>query len=366
VVRFDPKSGLIFLSDDKGDYLRTTRDGGSTWSELRSMPSAGPKFAADFIDVDHGWRAYDLTAPGRAKGPASLKVARTTDGGKTWHDATAFSSGIQTQAGEYNNVTIHFRDRSNGVLLITFSSGLVGGNGVQNWPPYFCGELTTSDGGATWSAPKNGRCLVRPTFVSDLMGYAEIMDGGWGYTYFPPATQALTMDGGRTWTEAQFPKGWGSEGWTAQFLFMQRRSDGTLRALCACGPQEPDSVFLNPRVISSNDGGKTWTLVGMSFGFGWGAYWVGAAGEDRWLSKAEPAETLEVSNDGGLTWLLLSPAGLLDGDLPSEVAMWSNGWAVTSGVPCISPGNVDGCPVTPTHLYVTDDGGRTLRLIPTP
>jgi hypothetical protein len=46
--------------------------------------------------------------------------------------------------------------------------------------------------------------------------------------------------------------------------------------------------------------------------------------------------------------------------------MWSNGWMVTSTVPCISPENREGCPVTPTHLYVTDDGGRTLRPIAMP
>jgi hypothetical protein len=372
VTRLDSTNGLVFLSNRQGDYLRATKDGGATWSELRPMPSAAQSFAAEFLDLDHGWRAYGLTAPDRGKGPASLKVARTTDGGKTWQDATAFSAGIETEAGAYNNVKIHFRDRSNGVLLITFSSGLYGGNGVQNWPPYFCGELTTADGGATWSAPKTGRCLVNATFVSDLLGYAEIMDEGWAETWPTPATQAVTMDGGRTWTDAKFPTDWVTDVWAAHFFVMQRRSDGTLRALCACGPADSLGLHSDASVISSSDGGKTWTPVGVSFGFwsgnAWfwsGGDWVGTPGEDRWITGPTPLHKLEVSEDGGLRWQPLDTVGFLDGDAPDNASGWSNGWLLTSTSTCPTLDSRD-CFVTSSHLYSTDDGGRTVRPILTP
>jgi len=168
MIRFDATTGLIFLSDRERDYLRTTKDGGSTWSDLRPMPSGGRKLDAYFVDIDHGWRAYDISA-------GTLKLARTTDGGKTWQEASVeFPAGNQLPTSVYIQGSVHFRDRSNGVLLLTYAEGLVGGADPPTWPPYFCGEFTTSDGGATWSAPSAGRCLLRPTFVSDLVGYAGI------------------------------------------------------------------------------------------------------------------------------------------------------------------------------------------------
>jgi photosystem II stability/assembly factor-like uncharacterized protein len=146
---------------------------------------------------------------------------------------------------------------------------------------------------------------------------------------------------------------------------MQRRSDGTLRALCSCGPQEQDSPFMDPSVISSNDGGRTWSLVGVSFGFGGTGEWVGAASEDRWLSNDDPLSTLEVSEDGGLRWQQLAPAGLLDVDLEANASRWSNGWLLTSTVTCPTTGLLD-CFITSGHLYASEDGGRTVRPIAVP
>jgi hypothetical protein len=361
VVRFDSTSGLSFLSDDKGDYLRTTTRGGSTWSELRSMPSGGRSLAAVFVDIEHGWRAHDITA-------GKVSVARTTDGGKTWQEASLeFAAGNQLPTSPYIDGSVHFRDRSNGVLLLTYAEGLVGGSDPPLWPPYFCGEFTTSDGGATWSAPRAGRCLLRPTFVSALVGYAGIRDETWSNTSPTPAAMAMTTDGGRTWTDAQFPTGWVTEDWTiTHILFMQQRSNGTLRALCSCGPPPETYEFgQRPLVISSNDGGRTWSSVGVSFGFGGTGEWVDAVSEDRWLSNNGSLSTLEVSEDGGLKWLGLQPAGLLDGDLPANASTWSNGWLLMSTVTCPTTGLLD-CFITSGHLYASDDGGRTVRPIAVP
>ena len=255
VDRFDKTSGLIFLSDGKRDYVSTTKDGGSTWSDLRPMPSGGRKLDAYFVDIDHGWRAYDISA-------GTLKLGRTTDGGKTWQEASVeFPAGNQLPTSVYIQGSVHFRDRSNGVLLLTYAEGLVGGADPPTWPPYFCGEFTTSDGVVTWAAPSAGRCLLGPTFISDLVGYAGIRDETWGNSPPSPAVMAMTTDGGGTWTDAQLPRDWVPHGWSTQILFMQRRSDGTLRALCSCGPQDQVGLFMNPSVISSNDGGRTWALV---------------------------------------------------------------------------------------------------------
>jgi photosystem II stability/assembly factor-like uncharacterized protein len=359
MVRFDSTSGLVFLSDRKAEYLRATKDGGSTWSELRSMPSRGASLAAAFIDLDHGWRAHGIAA-------GKLTVARTTDGGKTWQETSLeFPAGSPLPREPYIQGSVHFRDQANGVLLLTYAEGLVGGGGTPTWPPYFCGEFTTSDGGATWSAPSAGRCLLGPAFVSDLVGYAGIRDETWGETGAPPAVFAMTIDGGRTWTDAQLPKDWVAHNWSTEIFFMQRRSDGTLRALCSCGPQGSGLASPYPSVISSNDGGRTWSSVGLGFGF-WGTgEWVGAAGEDRWLSDNAPFSTLEVSEDGGLRWQQLAPAGLLDADLSATASMWSNGWLLTSTVTCPTLSSLD-CFATSGHLYASDDGGITLRPIPVP
>ena len=361
MVRFDATSGLIFLSDRGRDYLRTTKDGGSTWSDLRPMPSDEHKLDAYFVDIDHGWRAHDITA-------GKLSVARTTDGGKTWQEASLeFAAGNQLPTSPYIDGSVHFRDRSNGVLLLTYAEGLVGGSDPPLWPPYFCGEFTTSDGGATWSAPSAGRCLLQPAFISDLVGYAGVRDETWSNTSPTPAAMAMTTDGGRTWTDAQFPTGWITEDWTAtHILFMQQRSDGTLRALCSCGPPPPTyESGQPPSVISSNDGGRTWSLVGASFGFGGTGEWVGATSEDRWLSNNDPLSTLEVSEDGGLRWQQLAPAGLLDGDLLATASRWSNGWLLTSTVTCPTISSLD-CFATSGHLYASDGGGKTLRPIAVP
>jgi hypothetical protein len=71
---------------------------------------------------------------------------------------------------------------------------------------------------------------------------------------------------------------------------------------------------------------------------------------------------LEVSEDGGLRWQPLDTVGFLDGDAPDNASGWSNGWLLTSTSTCPTLDSSD-CFLTSSHLYATDDGGRTVRPI---
>ena len=258
----------------------------------------------------------------------------------TWQSATVGPGTSLGQNGGFENLTVHFRDHQNGVVLFAYGDVADYTHPEASLAPDVCESLSTSDGGATWSAPTAGLCLAGATFVSSTLGYAYL----WVHapdihslSYSPDFY--VTTDGGRTWTRAQLPEGWRSPDSSPAIYFMQQRSDGTIRALCGCGPHtgESSGATLGINLISSSNGGLTWTSLGTPQGLGdMHAWMVGTVTEDHWIGAAFDGQTLVLAqtSDGGLNWQKVEPVGLPTGAEPRLWSIWDGGWAVVTTQIC--------------------------------
>jgi photosystem II stability/assembly factor-like uncharacterized protein len=154
---------------------------------------------------------------------------------------------------------------------------------------------------------------------------------------------------------------------------MQERPDGTLRALCDCGPvdAQTDRVSIKePSVMSSSDGGLTWTSLGQAQGLATGTEaspsfaWVTPLSDDHWVGLIEPYQTLVETDDGGFTWRTVSPSGLAAGLLPRDLSAPVAGWAIaTTNVCATSPDGDLGCWAQSSSLYATSDGTNWTEIL---
>jgi hypothetical protein len=160
-------------------------------------------------------------------------VSRTTDGGVTWQSAVLGPGTSLDRSRGFENLTVHFRDRQNGVVLFAYGDMADYTQPEASLAPDVCESFSTSDGGATWSAPTAAPCLAGATFVSRTLGYGHLwVHSPDKYSLANSPDLYVTTDGGRTWTRAQLPEACSSPDSSPDIYFMQQRKDGTLRALC--------------------------------------------------------------------------------------------------------------------------------------
>jgi photosystem II stability/assembly factor-like uncharacterized protein len=366
--RVDAKVGWVVETDSTGSYeLRLTDDGGATWTDPRSMPSVGD---VQFVDADHGWiLSSEMTSSG-ATTSFSVVVLRTADGGRTWEKPAGTDLGtIPGDSGStYASTSMHFRDALHGELFGSLGSSSDGPAAERSASPAaapLCEQLSTSDGGATWSKPKSAPCMMMTSFTDATLGYGSDPQGA-------PVIH-LTVDGGQTWIDADLPlpagaSGAGSSGTTVQLL--ERRADGTLRALVSSMGSQTITT-----VVVSSDGGKTWTAPEAAQGLTAPAYGVAWLGEGHWLALGQTLSSVgtptaldaRVTEDGGATWKSIPAQGLPNYTSNPHFVSATDGWVAAADLSCSSSSTgtdtQSSCSLEVWALYATNDGGNTWQVI---
>ena len=238
-----PGSGWTML----GQQLFWTDTGGAQWREI-TPPNlgAGSMRAASFADAAHGWLVSTTPDTG---GGLNYTLARTADGGQSWQSAPValFAPGeAGSMAGE---VFLQFIDLQTGWLLAKQVTS----------PNFSVGTLfKTSDSGGHWtqlSAPAAGPVQ----FASAQDGVIDASADGFG--------RYVTHDGGQTWAEQpdmSTPSPSGPDGETLNAVSMATARAGWAKS--AQGHCDPGACVLVTRLLSSADGGQTWTTVSLPDG----------------------------------------------------------------------------------------------------
>ena len=268
----------LWTSGTGGTYARTL-DGGATWTAA-VVPGADSLEFRDVHAVD-ALTAYLLSAgPGTAS-----RIYKTTDGGQTWTlqftnaEPEGFFDCMDFWTPERG---LAFSDAVNGRLLL----------------------ITTNDGGATWQPvpPENippalegegafaasGTCLL-----AQSGGHAWIGTGASGIE----ARVFHTADYGRTWTVATTPIA--SDSGTSGIFSLAFR-DALHGAALGGDFGKPDENRDN--VAVTDDGGRTWTMVGATQlpGAVFGATYVPGAPTPTLLAVGPTGS--DISTDNGRTW----------------------------------------------------------------
>jgi hypothetical protein len=356
IGRVDARVGWAAVNGPSGNYLEVTTDGGVTWSEPRVLTNFGQ---IQFVDENHGWLLPSTdSVPGSSQ---PLTVYSTSDGGRSWQ-ATRVDMGSALTGVDGSSVGgfasfdgIHFRDATHGELYLTLAYG-PDYSDMTKWKTV-CSQASTTDGGATWSAPRDGPCMGQVTFTSSSLGYAQNWDGG--------PTVYVTADGGRTWVSGNLPSSTAetprSPG-ESLVRIVERRSDGSLRALV--------SSYGDANVDVSTDGGRTWVQSGSAVGLiGTASYRVAWLGEGNWIAmqtdSGDPGGSADVREtfDGGLTWLPLAAQGSEPAAIGVAFVSATDGWV--AGVQSACQNRSDGSTVCQSFVNViaTSDGGQTWSII---
>ncbi|MEO9036807.1 MAG: hypothetical protein ABI442_14945, partial [Gemmatimonadaceae bacterium] len=225
---------VVWASGTRGRVARTT-DGGKTWV-VDSIPGAS---ALDFRDIyaSSATKAWTMSA-GEAEKDAA-QIFRTTDG-KTW--TKQFST---TQKGVFLDA-ISFWDDTHGIAMSDPVDGKIF-------------VLVTDDGGATWTHPNtesspsvlekegafaaSGTCLI-------VQGSSNVWIGTGGAER---ARVFRSSDRGRTWQVADTPV---HAGTAAAGIFSVAFRDARNGIVVGGDYSKPKGLFDN--VALTSDGGATW------------------------------------------------------------------------------------------------------------
>lgn len=187
---WDAERGVLYGDSVDGELrVRTTSDGGETWTLASGLPPAGEGeggFAASGTCVATRGESLAWIGTGNAD-PA--RVLRTTDGGATWT-----ASVVPLIAGEAAGVaSVAFRDDQHGVAL---------GGDIGDADAFAEAVARTSDGGATWTA---GGQLP---FTGAAYGAAYVPGTG-ALLAVGPGGLGLSRDDGQTWQLVDGRTFWG-------------------------------------------------------------------------------------------------------------------------------------------------------------
>jgi len=230
-----------------GQQLFWTASGGSQWREITPLSLGGGEIrAANFADGAHGWV---ISTAMNAAGELDYQLARTADGGQTWQGAPLALFTPGDAASMAGAVFLQFIDAHTGWLVVKQVTS----------PNFSLGTLfKTGDGGDHWTR------LSLPTgapvrFTNASEGVLDDRASGNG--------RFATNDGGQTWTaqpgaSAPSPKGPGGE--VLSGFSMANAEAGWAKS--AMGKCDLGACVLLTRLLSTTDGGQTWTPVSLPSG----------------------------------------------------------------------------------------------------
>ena len=264
-------SKVVWVSGTKGTFGRTT-DGGKTWS-VGTVPDADK---LDFRDVE---AFSETTAYLMSAGPgAGSRIYKTNDGGKTWV--------LQFKAAEPEAFfdAMSFWDEKHGIVL---------SDPVKGRFPL----LVTEDGGANWkllpeksqpaALPKEGAFAASGTCLV-TRGESDV----WFCTGGAKAARVFhSTDRGQTWAVSETPILAGIESAGVFSIAFRDQKHGVI---VGGDYRKPDD--LHATVATTNDGGKTWTLIDKALPYRSGVAWAG----DRWVAVGTSGSDYSV--DDGKTW----------------------------------------------------------------
>ena len=183
---------VVFMSGtnfpNRPPRMMKTTDGGASWAAWEMAPWASILIDTYFIDVNRGWVVGGRTdEPKATRDNVKAVVLYTDDGGKTWINRAANLSA-ELPKGEWGWKIQFLNDKLGFVSLESFNAGAI---------------LKTTDGGLSWTRveindPQKNANLEGVGFIDENHGWV----GGWGDANFQRLSTSETLDGGRTWRDA--------------------------------------------------------------------------------------------------------------------------------------------------------------------
>lgn len=275
-------ANIAWISGTNGKFARTI-DGGKTW-QADSIAGASQ---LDFRDV----QACDAnTIYLMSAGPGERsRIYKTTSGGKHWQ----LQYTMQDSAGFLDGIA--FWDKDNG---IAFGDPLAGRIFI----------LTTSDGGKNWQrlAAENSPQVVEGEYAFAASGTSIVAQGKshvWIGTGGNAARVFHSADRGKTWSVASTPIVSGTQSAGVFSLAFRDAQHGI-----AVGGDFRKEQEVLANVATTNDGGKTWTLVpNQTVAYRSCVTYVPHNG--KYLLVAVGPSGSDYSWDEGVTWMNLSEVG---------------------------------------------------------
>jgi large repetitive protein len=306
-----------------------TTDGGTSWTGYATMPTQLAYVNAVSCATTSACWAGGYSATG------TPDVAASTDGGKTWTDKTpaGWPSQWQILSMDCLSATNCWMSGDNFVPLV----GL---------PPMVA---ETADGGATWTIFPNLPTITpydpNGSYQLSAISCTSALDcvAAGGLDYSDGLAQVIsTTDGGATWTLSTDPTLQG-----LQEIFSLSCLPGA-DGLPDCTAAGDALEAAGPVVISSADGGATWTGMETYDNTGWMNSVSCADSSHCWAAGGGTNIALVGTSNGGTSWSDISAdTSNLDGlvscptvsfcALTTDDALW-----VTTDDGGLSPGNARG------------------------
>lgn len=316
-----------------------TADGGSHWDDVTPHGAQAGTWTTFFLNANNAWLASSLQ-PGSGSPDFSVKLYRTSDGGRTWLQVGSAAPGWGFPAA------LDFVDGQHGWLFMKQDGTL------QTPGSDMVAFYGTTDGGASWKKLSETdttglaghlpqACSKQnPVFLSASTGWIQGSCGaGGGYFFY------VTRDGGQNWAA----------------VALRVPAQGT--STCDCGIESLrfwdnqhgalvlNNAYQDPRGYAQNflytttDGGRSWQLGPLLPNNAYSVYFLDVA--HAWTLDAK-ANSLLFSGDGGLHW---SSAGTIPTNSNAVVMDFQ---FVTSQVGWALGADSRGLPILKTV-----DGGKT-------
>jgi len=313
---------MVYYFGGTGGGVWKTTDGGINWEPVSdgSVFGTGSVGAIGLSDSDPNTIYAGMgESPIRGNVSHGDGVYKSTDGGKTWKHI-----GLE-DTRQISRIRVHPKNPD--IVYVAAQGHVWGPNGQR-------GVFRSKDGGRTWEkvfyrSDKAGACdlIVDPTNPNILYaGFWEVYRKPWTLESGGPGSGIFkSTDGGDTWTEITrnpgLPRGtigivgiavspansdrlWaiveaedggvfrsdnGGKNWIKTNEQRNLRQRAWYYSRIYADPKNADTVYvLNTGFYRSNDGGRTFTGIGVPHG----------DNHDLWIAPDDPNRMIE-SNDGG-------------------------------------------------------------------